>query len=159
MRADRILLAYTGANFLFAGGGVLLLVGSILFSRIVNTTPTVENVPQVLMLQMVPNKVGLINAIIVFATFGLALPTIVMRDSRVWLKLQGWLTIVCGIFTLVIGVIIWFETLRTHAKLDTIWEQQTTAVQSLLQQRFDCCGFYNSTSPPFVTDADRKSVV
>jgi uncharacterized membrane protein HdeD (DUF308 family) len=79
--------------------------------------------------------VALVNAIIVFATFVLALPSMIMRDSRLWLQLQGWLVIVSGVFTLVIGLIIWIETLRTRAALNTSWGQQTSAVQSLLQQR------------------------
>lgn len=78
---------------------------------------------------------ALVNAIIVFATFALALPSMIMRDSRLWLQLQGWLVIVSGLFTLVIGLIIWIETLRTRAALNTLWGQQTSTVQSLLQQR------------------------
>ncbi|RAO64945.1 uncharacterized protein BHQ10_000957 [Talaromyces amestolkiae] len=153
MRVDKILLSYAGANFLFMAGGIILLVGSLLFSQAVNSTPTMNSAPSILLLKMVPEKVALVNAIIVFATFLLALPSMIMRDSRLWLQLQGWLVIVSGVFTLVIGLIIWIETLRTRAALNTSWGQQTSAVQSLLQQRFDCCGYYNSTSPPFVTDA------
>ncbi|OKL62799.1 hypothetical protein UA08_01462 [Talaromyces atroroseus] len=111
MKVDKVFLTYIGANFLFAGGGVLLLVGSILFSHMVNSTPTLESAPEILLLQMVPFRVGLVNAIIVFATLALAIPSMIMRDSRLWLKLQGWMVI------------------------------------------FDCCGYYNSSSPAFVTDA------
>jgi uncharacterized membrane protein HdeD (DUF308 family) len=59
----------------------------------------------------------------------------IVPDSRFWLKLQGWMMLVCAIFTLVLGVIVWFETLETRAELGTVWGQQTTAMQSLLQQR------------------------
>lgn len=71
----------------------------------------------------------------VFATFVLALPSLIMRDSRLWLKVQGWLVIVSGIFTLIIGLIIWIETLRTRTELNSLWGQQTPSVQSLLQRR------------------------
>ncbi|KUL91731.1 hypothetical protein ZTR_01233 [Talaromyces verruculosus] len=153
MKVNKILLSYAGANFLFMAGGIILLVGSLVFSQTVNSTPTLDSAPSILLLKMVPEKVALVNAIIVFATFVLALPSMIMRDSRLWLQLQGWLVIFSGVFTLVIGLIIWIETLRTRATLNTSWGQQTSSVQSLLQQRFDCCGYYNSTSPPFVTDA------
>jgi len=33
-----------------------------------------------------------------------------------------------------------------------VWGRQPTATQSLLQQRFNCCGYWNATSPPFVVD-------
>ncbi|KAE8557300.1 hypothetical protein EYB25_002007 [Talaromyces marneffei] len=153
MQADKILLSYVGANFLFMAGGIMLLVGSLLFTQNMNSTPTLDSAPTILLLKLVPEKVALVNAIIVFATCSLALPSLIVRDSRLWFQLQGWLVIVSGVFTLVIGLIIWIETLRTRASLNTSWGQQTSAVQSLLQQRFDCCGYFNSTSPPFVTDA------
>jgi hypothetical protein len=116
---------------------------------------------------------GLVNAILVFITSALAIPSLVFRDSRFWLKLQGWMIVACSIFTLVLGLIIWIETLKTRAELSTVWGRQTVTVQSFLQQKvntlsflsffflhfesdcncqFDCCGYHNSTSPPFVTD-------
>ncbi|EED19371.1 conserved hypothetical protein [Talaromyces stipitatus ATCC 10500] len=153
MKVDTVLLSYAGANFLYMAGGIMLLVGSLLFSQTINSTPTLDSAPAIVLLEMVPEKVALVNAIFVFATFVLVLPTMILRTSRIWLKLQGWMVIVSGLFTLVIGLIIWIETLRTRATLNTSWGKQTPEVQSLLQQRFDCCGYYNSTSPPFVTDA------
>jgi len=58
-----------------------------------------------------------------------------MPDNRFWLKIQGWLVLVCATFTLVLGVIVWFTTLRTRAELDTVWGQQSAAMQSMLQQK------------------------
>jgi hypothetical protein len=57
-----------------------------------------------------------------------------MPDNRFWLKLQGWLIIVCAGFTLVLGLIIWYDTLQTRAELNVVWGQESTAMQSLLQQ-------------------------
>jgi hypothetical protein len=54
MKVDKVFLTYTGANFLFAGGGVLLLVASVLFNRMVNATPTLQSAPEILLLRMVP---------------------------------------------------------------------------------------------------------
>lgn len=70
-----------------------------------------------------------------FVAFAISVPGLLMSDNRFWLKLQGWMILFCGTFTLVLGVIVWFDTLRTRAELGTVWGQQTTAVQSLLQQR------------------------
>jgi hypothetical protein len=33
-----------------------------------------------------------------------------------------------------------------------IWANQTTETQSLLQQKFNCCGYWNATAPPFIED-------
>ncbi|CAI4211136.1 unnamed protein product [Parascedosporium putredinis] len=49
-----------------------------------------------------------------------------------WLKLSGILITVCGLFTLCIA--------------------QPPAVQDLMQTAFECCGYFNSTSPAFVTN-------
>jgi len=57
------------------------------------------------------------------------------------------------LFTLIIGLTIWFETLKTRRVLSDIWNVQPATTQSLLQQQFNCCGYANSTSPPFVTDS------
>ncbi|EHK97675.1 hypothetical protein M7I_6560 [Glarea lozoyensis 74030] len=60
---------------------------------------------------------------------------------------------VCAIFTLVLGLDIWFETLKTRSNLAVIWSAQPADTQSLIQQVLGCCGYMNSTSPPFVKDA------
>jgi hypothetical protein len=56
MKVDKILLSYAGANFLFMVGGIILLVGSLLFSQAVNSTPTLDSAPSILLLKMVPEK-------------------------------------------------------------------------------------------------------
>jgi hypothetical protein len=59
----------------------------------------------------------------------------VMPMTRGWLKFHGYMTVVCAIFTLVIGLSIWFETLKTRKNLSSIWVSQPASTQSLLQQR------------------------
>lgn len=78
---------------------------------------------------------AIINSIIVFVTFVLSLPGIVFSDNRFWLKLHGYLVVVCALFTLALGLNVWFETLETRANLSTMWAQQSPQMQSLLQQR------------------------
>ena len=95
-----------------------------------------------------------------------------MPTTRTWLKIHGYLTVVCAIFSMILGLAIWYETLRTRENLGNIWNKQPAATQSLVQQtvrspvflipllaqknlinlQLDCCGYENSTSPPFVVD-------
>jgi hypothetical protein len=93
------------------------------------------------------------NAIIVFITFLTSLPALLMPTTRAWLKVHGYLVVVCALMSLVIGLELWFDTLKTRSNLSTVWALQTPAVQSLLQQKLQCCGYLSSTSPPFVTDS------
>ena len=44
------------------------------------------------------------------------------------------------------------STLRPKSNLAVLWAKQTLHVQSLLQQRLQCCGYESATSPSFVLD-------
>lgn len=78
---------------------------------------------------------GVVNAIFVFATFLLSLPALAMPMSRGWLKLQAWLVVVCAVFTLVIGLFIWFDTLEVRKNLGVVWGSMSPTIQDLMQQR------------------------
>jgi hypothetical protein len=93
------------------------------------------------------------NAVLVFITFLISVPGMVMPMTRGWLKLQGYMTVVCGLYTMILGLTLWFQTLRTRENLLTVWNAQPATTQSLIQQELGCCGYLNSTSPPFVVDS------
>lgn len=69
------------------------------------------------------------------------------------LKAHGAMVMVCGAFTMLVGLVIWFFTLKARANLSTLWAAQPASTQSLLQQTFKCCGYTNATSPPFIQDS------
>lgn len=96
---------------------------------------------------------AIVNAGFMFFTFLLTLPIIILPANRKCLRVQGWAAVFCAIFTLVIGLVIWFSTLKTRANLSVIWGQQDLTRQSLLQERFNCCGYLDASTPPFVTDS------
>lgn len=75
------------------------------------------------------------NAILVFVTFLASVPAILMPSARGWLKLHGYLVVVCAVVSLVIGLTLWLDTLRTRSNLSAVWALQTPTVQSLLQQK------------------------
>jgi hypothetical protein len=76
-----------------------------------------------------------VNSIVIFATFLISIPAMVIPTTRGWLKFHGYLVVICAIFTMVIGLSIWFETLKTRKNLSNIWNMQPNTTQSLLQQR------------------------
>lgn len=73
--------------------------------------------------------------------------------TRGWLKFGGYLVVASALFSMCIGVYLWVLTLSTKADFFTIWMSQDARVQDLMQTAFSCCGYFNSTSPAFVTDA------
>ncbi|KAN0076175.1 hypothetical protein V8E54_006317 [Elaphomyces granulatus] len=150
---NKILIIYLAADLLFVLGGALLFGTALIFEAKIQTAPSLDSAPTILLFKQIPLQAAAVNAVFVFATFAISLPGVLMPDNRFWLKLQGWLIIVCAGFTLVLGLIIWYDTLQTRAELNVVWGQESTAMQSLLQQAFNCCGYLNSTSPSFVQDS------
>lgn len=81
------------------------------------------------------NSAAIVNAIIMFVTFLTTIPALLMPTSRMWLKLHGYLVFVCAMVSMVIGLVLWFDTLKTRSNLSTVWAAQPQDVQSLLQQK------------------------
>lgn len=71
----------------------------------------------------------------VFVSFLVSIPGLVLQTNRGWLKAFGWSTILSAIFTLVLGLDIWFSTLKTRSNLRSMWARESPQTQSLLQQR------------------------
>jgi len=140
-------------DILFVVSGGLLIIFALTTEAETSQTPTVQTVARNLLLLKCPLEAAIGNAVLVFVTFLASLPAIVLPMTRGWLKLHGYLTVVCGLYTMILGLSIWFETLRTRSNLSTVWNSQSAATQSLIQQELKCCGYTNSTSPPFVVDS------
>jgi len=155
---NKLMLIYLVVDFLFLFCGGLLIGFSIIGEQQEHGNLTVANVAYDLLLGQCPLTAGIANAILVFATFTVSLPALALPTSRRWLKIQGWLVVVCSFFTLILGLFVWFDTLQTRKNLSIVWGQQPMQVQSLLQQKFHCCGYLNSMTPPFVVDNVCKDV-
>jgi len=134
-----------------AAGG-LLIVFALMTEAETSQAPTVETVARNLLLMQCPLSAAIGNAGLIFVTFLTSLPAMILPMTRGWLKLHGYMTVVCAMFTMILGLTIWFETLRTRSNLFKVWMSQPAATQSLIQQKLKCCGYINSTSPPFVVD-------
>lgn len=150
---NKLMIVFVGADFLFAACGGLLLGFSLISEQRLSESPTTGNVAENLLLGQCPLTAGVVNAIFVFTTFLLSLPALFLPHNRGWLRAQGWLVVICACFTLGLGLSVWVETLQTRQNLSDIWGRETQLMQSLLQQKFDCCGYFNSTTPPFVQDS------
>ncbi|KAH8811501.1 hypothetical protein F5884DRAFT_854845 [Xylogone sp. PMI_703] len=150
---DRILLTFALSEFLFLVCGGLILVFSLVEKSERNKAPTLDNVATNILLSMCPLTAGVVNAVFVFVTFLVSIPALIMPMNRGWLVMHGYMVVFCGLFSLILGLSIWFETLKTRSNLSTMWDKQPVTTQSLLQESLACCGFFNSTSPPFVIDS------
>lgn len=68
----------------------------------------------------------------IFITFALTLPALVV-PTRGWLKLSTYFVVVNAAFTVVLGLYLWIETLRTKETFAPVYAAQTPAVQNLMQ--------------------------
>jgi hypothetical protein len=77
---------------------------------------------------------AIVNAIFIFITFLFSVPAMVMPMTRGWLKLHGVMVVFCAMFTLVLGLDIWFGTLQTRTNLMNVFSSQPDSTRSLVQQ-------------------------
>ncbi|KAK2745529.1 phospholipid scramblase 1 [Myotisia sp. PD_48] len=150
---NKLLTTYIVFDILFLLGGVALVVVSLEGQAIGKAEATVDNIATILLIDRCPIIPSIANAGLVFASFLVSIPALVFRNSRIWLKLHGWMVVLSGLFTLGVGLRFWYETLKTRSLLKSIWMHESVVVRSLLQQRFDCCGYTNSTSPLYQVDS------
>ncbi|GAP92765.1 putative tetraspanin [Rosellinia necatrix] len=150
---NKVLAAFVGIDILFAATGALILGFSVVVRNTCFDAPIDGDMAaRDLLYQQFPFSAGIGNGIFTFFAFALTLPALA-TNSRTWLKVAAFFIVVDAIFTLVIGLELWILTLRIKDTFGKIWIQQPLEVQGLMQNAFECCGYFNSTSPPFHTDA------
>lgn len=156
---DKILITFALSEFLFVTGGALLIGFAVVTQNQSSQSPSIENVARILLLNRCPLTAAIVNAVFIFVTFLFAMPALMMPMTRGWLKVHGYMVTICGLFTLILGLTVWYDTLRMRNNLMSVWGSQPTSVQSMLQQELGCCGYMNSTAPFFVTDPTCTSAV
>jgi len=149
---NKILFLFIFVDIQFVAFGGFILGYAILSKQAMSTPPTVDNVAKNLLITGTPLDAAIANNIFIIISFLASLPALVLITNRFWLKFHGWLLVFSALFTLVVGLTIWFQTLTTRSELSVSWGKQTPEVQSLLQEKFECCGYFNSTAPPFQQD-------
>jgi len=150
--ANKVTLAYMVTDFLFVLMGIFMLAFSIIVQNIQFEEP--QNGRQAarnLLYQRFPLTAGIANAIMIFATFIVTLPGVI-TPARGWLKVGGVMATFCAIFSMTIGLYLWITTLKTKGDFAPLWMAQSAEVQDLMQTTFQCCGYFNSSSPAFVTN-------
>jgi len=150
---NKIQLVYVATDFLFLVMGVFILAFSIIVNNIKDEIPVNgRQAARNLLYQGFPLTAGIANAALIFATFVVSLPGLA-TSSRKWLKLAGYMAVVCGVFSMILGLYIWILTLKSRGDFEVLFGLQSDTVKSMMQREFSCCGYRNSTSPAFITDA------
>ncbi|KAI9786451.1 MAG: phospholipid scramblase 1 [Geoglossum umbratile] len=166
---NRVLISYIIFDLLFLATGVLLLVATLTQDDDRNP-PTRANVARKMLLSLCPLRgepqstsldgvsqtafsdpktAAFVNGVFIIFAFMLSLPGLALPTSRMWLWMHGWLVAFCITFTLALGVDLWLQTLKMRSNLSTLWARQSPQIQGLLQETFNCCGYMDSSTPPF----------
>jgi hypothetical protein len=149
---DKILLATGFADFLFLCTGILELAYPLVIqSHLADGSNNGEDVVAHNLMRQFPLTAGIVNGAFIILTFVITLPGLFMT-TRGWLKLAGYLVVFNALFTLCIGIVLWVMTLTVSEDFAPIYFSQTPEAQHLIQQSFNCCGYFNASSPAFVTD-------
>lgn len=75
------------------------------------------------------------NGIMVVVAFLVSLPALALPNSRSWIKAHSWLVVCCLVFTLVLGLNEWIQTLRTRSNLEDMWGVQSPERKVTLQHK------------------------
>ncbi|KAG5985922.1 hypothetical protein E4U54_005742 [Claviceps lovelessii] len=151
--ANKVLATTLGITTLFFAVGVLLIAFShIAQSRIGDTARHGHESIRLLLLDTFPLAAGIINGALVITTTAFVLLGLV-SPVRGWLNVSGYLVSLCGLFSLCLGVYLWVMTLRLKESFLDTYLVLRPEEQSLIQQSFQCCGYYNAATPAFVTDS------
>ncbi|KAJ4264002.1 hypothetical protein NW762_006041 [Fusarium torreyae] len=154
---DKIFLATVIADILFLASGVMELIFSLVVRSLMNNMPSDGvDATRNLLYQRFPLTAGIVNAVFILVTFAATLPGLVM-PARSFLKVSGYMVTLCSIFTMCVAVYLWVMTLKMRGQFFNIYIEQEPEVQSLIQNSFQCCGYYNSTTPAFVMDSTCSS--
>ncbi|KAK6538957.1 phospholipid scramblase 1 [Orbilia ellipsospora] len=151
---NKLLGVFLFFNIVQLGTSILLIVvGHLFMQRMETMKLDVENSPYVILLYYLPCTPIFANGILGAVTFLFSLPGLALPQSIFWLRVHGWLLVACAIYSLVLGLIIWVATLTERAQMFTAWDDVGPSVQTLLQQKFQCCGYLSAMQPLFVTDS------
>ncbi|KAK0445407.1 tetraspanin Pls1 family [Armillaria borealis] len=91
--------------------------------------------PNILMNMVLSNSdltAGTVLAVALLVTFAISIAAVVQRNH-----------VTIGI--IVIGSFVWFFTLHERANFHDVWVRQSAANRISIQDRFNCCGYFNAT--------------
>lgn len=159
MANKKILIVFIIFNLLFLCCGGLLVTIPFLSRAANSKPPTLRWVADNILLGTTPLKAYVVDAIIIFLSVTLAIPAFFSPSSKLGKNLltaHAYIALLAAVYTLGLGLRIWFSTLQSKAGLAPVWNTQVQSTQTLLQQKFNCCGYLDSAI--FVKDATCSSV-
>jgi len=146
----RLVLTYAFTNLLFVACGAVTIAVCVIWKMDATNSPATGAVERNIVFLMTPTMIGLGAGILTILSGLSSLPPLIMPKSRGWLHIHAWSVVVATIALLVVGLKIWTLTLYEKNNIFAAYMQTSTVTIEALEERLNCCGFFNSTSPSFV---------
>ena len=147
MALNKLLLTFAAILALYAGCGAIHFLLPIYTRMSLAKPQTIPNVASTILLDQTPLTPSLINGGLMFFTTFITIPAIFLSRPRFrfFLTAHAFLVVASALLTLAIGLDIWFSTLETKTNLQPLFAQQDSYIQSMLQYKFQCCGYNDPT--------------
>ncbi|WWC68125.1 uncharacterized protein I206_102047 [Kwoniella pini CBS 10737] len=137
----KLIIIWSFLNFCLFSAGILLITLSILLSK-----------PDYLILSLISTKINLkiigitLGSTYIFSTIFSIISILFssIENSNLLKILNIWLIII-AFLTLIFGSYIWIFSLNQISTFFEIWLNQSINIQERIQDKFQCCGYFNGT--------------
>ncbi|THH06271.1 hypothetical protein EW145_g4197 [Phellinidium pouzarii] len=138
MPSKKLMGCWAFVDFCLLAAGIITLVFSIIWRA--------PNLLLNLSISSSDLTAGLALGIILLVTWAFSVGAVIQPNHVTKpLIILNWLLILDAIAVLVVGTFIWFYTLEERANFHTVFAAQTNATIVQIQDKLQCCGYFNST--------------
>jgi len=138
MPSKKLLGAWAFVDFFLLAAGVITLVLSIMWKE--------PDLLRNLVLSDHYLTAGLALGVSLLVTWAVSVGAIIQPNHVTrGLILLNWTLIADAVMIIVIGTFVWFYTLQERANYHTVFAAQTSATRIAIQDKLQCCGYFNST--------------
>jgi len=142
MPSRTLTAVWAGLDFALLVAGIISIVFSVMWKN--------SSVLMNFVLFDLNLTIGIVLGTMFLVSFLISLFAITQRKPLTGgLRVLNWALVLDSLAVLAIGSIIWFYSLREPANYQKVWLQQSSNIQIALQDKFQCCGYFNATNIAF----------
>ncbi|KAF8606527.1 tetraspanin Pls1 family [Ceratobasidium sp. AG-I] len=144
MPSKTLTAVWAGINFALLLAGVLCIALSVIWRA--------PDLLRDLVITTTDLNAGLGLGIMLAITFVVSVAAILTpKSTTTGLKALNWVLVADSVATIVIGSIVWFYTLEERNNFSKVWGEQSSETLGQIQDKFQCCGYFNGTDRAVAT--------
>lgn len=156
-RGRKLALAFVVLTLLLLGCAIVLFVAGAIFKGYQNPLLT-DHILTALSLTDLDFNAGLALGVMIVITGLLGMYGFLSgmgignTYKTMGLLVFNWSMVATMSATVIIGCIIWFDTLTTQKDFMDVWNNANGVTQGFIQDSFSCCGYWNATTSGLLTN-------